>query len=930
MSALATPVIRAAHRSAARRLAFKLSILGLLVSSAIAASSKPSSSSSLSARRSITASSNLFARHGDHSHKDKDTDDHLATSQMQHTSSALSESLPVVSSLSISTSEQTHDGSIHDHGHAAYQHSHEHTEQPHIPTLQEIGLAPIKIPYFPHMQSSGHQHVHSDAPAELELNETKLLEEKGPEPLSYVEWDFRYGLGSLENLRRFASKTFSALDAQSSLGVMAIVDGRFRKLSDEIDSQARKRIADDILSRVGTAQDAREPPRHAWLLVLHVVSAILSCFLLLPLALFLRAASSSLAPLASLVYIFSLSSSLLVSSLYTNLTPRLYPSNAHGRMGWVILWLSIACLSGDLLTLLRHVLRVLRTAGVSSRSKLYSILHAAAGNEDAGEKFSLMKKERILGTHANISELHQRASTEHHHVHFSEHSQFRSYSSDSRDSSESGSDSPASTLVGAPHSRVNSFTENLSLRLLGRLSSPTNNHQALPSASSSAVNEALKSWHSNTSSQWQQPPVRTRNKTLRDAFHYAHVVVTRFLPLIAFGGAYTGLAVYTGSCRRPFINGCMAHGIKGGIFFWYGVLTFARYLGAYADCGWSWNRRPSLETTRKGRAGYKASIPSAEWVECSVIFLYGATNTWMERFGAEANEPYTVKQVQHISIAVMYWFAGTLGLLLETRWVRSLLSFPVAIAHPSARDASSREARIFEAEAEPIVAAQTPPPSYSGSFNPFPALCIGVTGLAMAAHHQDYVYEVEIHMLWGNLLAGFAALRCLTYFFLWLRPPTSVLPSRPPTEALAAFSLACGGLVFMISSEEVSFAAMRNGFGDFMTILCIGVAFICLVFALVAALFVVKAWAVRREVRRGVLESEPAYGDRPASEHRGKSKRRGSTLPPVREDGEEYLAANPREPIFVLGEDGQEETSTIPWKAAAQEKLMSTSPDNLV
>jgi hypothetical protein len=30
-----------------------------------------------------------------------------------------------------------------------------------------------------------------------------------------------------------------------------------------------------------------------------------------------------------------------------------------------------------------------------------------------------------------------------------------------------------------------------------------------------------------------------------------------------------------------------------------------------------------------------------------------------------------------------------------------------------------------------------------------------------------------------------------TYVFLWLRPPRSILPSMPPTEALASFFLAC-------------------------------------------------------------------------------------------------------------------------------------------
>jgi hypothetical protein len=115
----------------------------------------------------------------------------------------------------------------------------------------------------------------------------------------------------------------------------------------------------------------------------------------------------------------------------------------------------------------------------------------------------------------------------------------------------------------------------------------------------------------------------------------------------------------------------LAHYIKGSIFFGYGVLTFARYLGAYADMGWAWNRAPAPFSdastrpldgyaddgtgtgtrhtcTKVGRRG-----PSAEMVESAVIFTYGITNTWMERFSAQAGDPYTVKQVQHISIAIM-------------------------------------------------------------------------------------------------------------------------------------------------------------------------------------------------------------------------------------------------------------------------------------
>lgn len=125
--------------------------------------------------------------------------------------------------------------------------------------------------------------------------------------------------------------------------------------------------------------------------------------------------------------------------------------------------------------------------------------------------------------------------------------------------------------------------------------------------------------------------------------------------------------------------------------------------------------------------------------------------------------------------------------------------------------------------------ASAEPPSYIASFNPFPALVIGVTGAAMSAHAQAYVFQVclsffashlagslttlkvQIHALWGYLLVGFAILRSLTYCFLWLGPPRSLLPSRPPTEALGSFFLACGGLMFIFSTEELTFAAMRQG-----------------------------------------------------------------------------------------------------------------------
>ena len=134
----------------------------------------------------------------------------------------------------------------------------------------------------------------------------------------------------------------------------------------------------------------------------------------------------------------------------------------------------------------------------------------------------------------------------------------------------------------------------------------------------------------------------------------------RMLVLLGYVELCTGVAVWTGTCRARYLNGCvlavlvtlplrsfrnspadskaacscLAHVIKGSIFLWYGLLTFARYCGAFSSLGWAWNRHPSRTST----------FWTAEFVESAVITLYGSTNVWMERFGKTG--AWSVKDVQ--------------------------------------------------------------------------------------------------------------------------------------------------------------------------------------------------------------------------------------------------------------------------------------------
>ena len=78
----------------------------------------------------------------------------------------------------------------------------------------------------------------------------------------------------------------------------------------------------------------------------------------------------------------------------------------------------------------------------------------------------------------------------------------------------------------------------------------------------------------------------------------------------------------------------------------------------------------------------------------------------------------------------MFWFAGLVGMGIESRRIRTWLA--------SASTAALKSPGL----GQDVVAE---PPSYISSFNPFPAIVIGTTGAAMAAHAQKYLFQVRFH-----------------------------------------------------------------------------------------------------------------------------------------------------------------------------------------
>lgn len=129
-------------------------------------------------------------------------------------------------------------------------------------------------------------------------------------------------------------------------------------------------------------------------------------------------------------------------------------------------------------------------------------------------------------------------------------------------------------------------------------------------------------------------------------------------------------------------------------------------------------------------------------------------------------------------------------MLVESKCLRDLLN-PSPAQCPEAVYHHDCDSAIRKPEDSPV--------SYGFSTNPLPALVVLLLGIIMSAHHQNSEVSTMVHKQWGTLLVGVAAARAVTYVIFYISPPTSLLPSRPPSELIASFCLMAGGLIFMAS-----------------------------------------------------------------------------------------------------------------------------------
>ncbi|KAJ5224368.1 uncharacterized protein N7469_007871 [Penicillium citrinum] len=514
--------------------------------------------------------------------------------------------------------------------------------------------------------------------------------------------------------------------------------------------------------------------KHQGTVMAHIGLMIAAWCFLLPTAVMLSIARSRFALPSQFVFMLCNAFGLLLGIIYNEQTPDLYENNAHHKIGWIITW-------------------------VVSVQLILSLIFVYAGRGQSKTESRSFERAAFLPV----------ATDDHENGHVYPNAPMHEYrwSRDSGQGTEPNSPShcPASPSCEPPDYDGFEKPEDI-----------------VPVESSGPRRWIKSTFVDNFLVKFV--PGMVSSRVLR-AFYVVYKIIDRIILPFGFVAIATGAVTYGGIMRQKEIFNGLAHFIKGGIFFWYGVLTLGRYIGCWADLGWAWNKKPSAPIV----GNWKSKVPSGEWTESFVIFFYGITNVFLEHL-SNWGDAWSATDMEHLSITILFFGGGLAGMLFESTRIREALNNTI-LRQPGhgTRDEGWQLPR-----------------SQSVSLNPMPALVIMLLGMMMGSHHQTSMTSTMVHKQWGNMLVGFALARGMTYVLMYLRPPTSYLPARPPTEIVAAFCLMSGGLIFMMSTRNV-IEAMEYYKIDAMFTFTVGLGFTAFIMALEILAIALKAWAVKRE-----------------------------------------------------------------------------------
>ncbi|KAI9852529.1 MAG: hypothetical protein M1838_000396 [Thelocarpon superellum] len=417
----------------------------------------------------------------------------------------------------------------------------------------------------------------------------------------------------------------------------------------------------------------------------HIALMITAWVFLLPLCVMLSIARSRFTFPLQIVFLAVNAGGLVTGTIYNANTPDLYQNNAHHKLGWIVTWM----VSGQV---------ALGLVGLYNR-------HFGSR---AGE---FVQRESYFPVSVDAMATHQR-------THLLQSSHTDRFSEDSGQGTER-----SSTTLRSPTGEEQRSREQL-------MSDAEEDGQAYDSEGLGRGMEKPSFLPGSAAHRFlasKLTGILSRRATRVCMFVYE--TLNRTILIVGFVALTSGIVTYGGLFRgRQIFNG-LAHFIKGGIFFWYGLLTLGRWMGCFADIGWAWNLKPSKAAVGQG----KGNAPSAEFVEAFLYFLYGSTNVFLEHLGHWGGA-YTGQDLEHISISILAFGGGLCGMLVESRRVSDLLN-------SRANDIAARSTENFNrADGKWDYS-----PTSKISMNPMPGIVTLLLGVIMSSHHQESMTATMVH-----------------------------------------------------------------------------------------------------------------------------------------------------------------------------------------
>ncbi|KAL8277314.1 hypothetical protein RQP46_010267 [Phenoliferia psychrophenolica] len=214
-----------------------------------------------------------------------------------------------------------------------------------------------------------------------------------------------------------------------------------------------------------------------------------------------------------------------------------------------------------------------------------------------------------------------------------------------------------------------------------------------------------------------------------------HGVIGKSFPVVGWAQMIFGGIAALGFCFGEHVGQCIAHFAMGTAFIAYAMIM--------------------LLMMRVGAGFLMRRKVSQEYLDSWVIMVWGVINTFTMHDFFRASNGWSHKDMQHVSLGVLWWAGGALGIFLARNGKRNIV----------------------------------------------PAIIISMTGFAMSAHAQSLEFSTNVHKLFGFALMSAGVARVIEVCFVLSDAPSP--PSNPRAfQHLPPFLLVLSGLTFLSATEE--------------------------------------------------------------------------------------------------------------------------------